>query len=67
MRIKDPNKKQRNIRVSAEENRIFKQMLLDLYDRGIFRTPDQLADELFSLGLHLKRRNLLNGEIHHEQ
>jgi hypothetical protein len=62
MRIKDPNKKQRNIRVSAEENRIFKQMLLDLYDIGVFRSPDQLADELFSLGLHLKRRNLLNGE-----
>jgi hypothetical protein len=58
MRTKDPNKKQRNIRVSKEDNRIFKQMLLDLYDISVFRTPDQLADELFILGLHTKRKDL---------
>jgi hypothetical protein len=54
--------KGRTVFVMDSDNRIFKQMLLDLYDIGVFRSPDQLADELFSLGLHLKRKNLLNGE-----
>jgi hypothetical protein len=58
MRTKDPTKKQRNIRVSKEDNRIFKMMLLDLYDISVFRTPDQLADELFQIGLHVKNNEI---------
>ena len=54
--------KGRTIFVTDSDNRIFKQMLLDLYDINVFRSPDQLADEIFSLGLHTKKRNLLNGE-----
>ena len=48
----------RVIRVTRDDNRIFKQMLLDLYDVNVFRTSDQLADELFSLGLHTKNKSL---------
>ena len=48
----------RVIRVTKQDNRIFRQLLLDLYDHGIFRTPDELADELFSLGLHVKEKSL---------
>ena len=48
----------RLVRVSKENNRIFKQMLLDLYDIGVFRTPDELADELFEIGLNTKKKNL---------
>jgi len=50
----------RVIRVSRDDNRIFKQMLLDLYDMEVFRSPDELADELFSLGLHTKAKDLRN-------
>jgi hypothetical protein len=57
----------RVIEVTPEDNILFQRMLLDLYDRGIFKNPKEFASELFQLGLHLKRRNLLNGEIHHEQ
>jgi hypothetical protein len=67
MRTKDPTRKQRNIRVSNPDNGIFHLILFQYREMGVKKTPDQLADELFSLGLHLKRRNLLNGEIHHEQ
>ena len=48
----------RVIRVTRDNNRLFKQMLLDLYDMDIFRTPDELADELFSYGLHTKAKDL---------
>lgn len=59
MKRKDPKRDRgRVVRVTFENNRIFKQMLLDLYDMGIFRTPNQLADELFEKGLHEKRKEL---------
>jgi hypothetical protein len=58
MAKKIKEKTQRVIRVSKENNRIFKQMLLDLYDIGVFRTPDELADELFEIGLNTKKKNL---------
>ena len=48
----------RNIGISPEDNRIFKQILLDLYDIGVFRTPDQLADEIFRIGLYVKKEML---------
>jgi len=56
--MKQKEKTGRVIRVSKENNRIFKQMLLDLYDINVFRTPDQLADELFEKGLHAKAKEL---------
>jgi hypothetical protein len=59
---KNKEVKGRNVLVSKEDNRIFRQMLLDLYDKGIFRTPPQLADELFTLGLHTKLKELANGK-----
>ena len=55
-RIKE--KTGRVIQITKEDNRIFKQMILDLYDMGIFRTSNELADELFSLGLHTKAKSL---------
>ena len=58
MAKKIKEKTSRMIRVSKENNRIFKQMLLDLYDIGVFRTPDELADELFELGLNTKKKSL---------
>lgn len=60
MAKKIKEKTQRVIRVSKENNRIFKQMLLDLYDIGVFRTPDELADELFEIGLFTKQKGLSN-------
>jgi hypothetical protein len=58
MQNKDEKPRGRVVRVKREDNRIFKQMLLDLYDIGVFRTPDQLADELFQIGLHTKNNQL---------
>jgi hypothetical protein len=58
--MKQKEKTGRVIRVSKENNRKFKQMLLDLYDINVFRTPDQLADELFEIGLHAKAKELSN-------
>jgi NTP pyrophosphatase (non-canonical NTP hydrolase) len=49
---KEPRK--RIIRVTFADNQVFKQMLLDLYDMNVFKTPDELADELFQLGLYAK-------------
>lgn len=60
MAKKIKEKTQRVIRVTKENNRIFKQMLLDLYDMNVFRTPNELADELFEKGLHEKRKELSN-------
>jgi len=48
----------RVIQVSKTDNRLFKQILLDLYDKNVLKTPSQLADELFSLGLHTKEKEL---------
>ena len=61
MQRKDPKRiRGRVVRVTFENNRKFKQMLLDLYDINVFRTPDQLADELFEIGLHAKAKELSN-------
>lgn len=61
MKSKDPKRDRgRVVRVTFENNRIFKQMLLDLYDIGIYRSPNDLADELFEKGLHAKRKELSN-------
>lgn len=46
--------RKRVIRVTFNDNQVFKQMILDLYDMDIFRTPDELADELFQIGLYAK-------------
>jgi hypothetical protein len=62
MAKKIKEKTQRVIRVSKENNRIFKQMLLDLYDIGVFRTPDELADELFQIGLYSKAHTIRESE-----
>jgi hypothetical protein len=57
------DKKGRVVRVSKETNRIFKQILLDLEDRGIERTPNQLADELFEIGVFSKESELKRDQI----
>jgi hypothetical protein len=59
--LKDKDKPRgRVVRVKRETNRLFKQLLLDLYDREVFRTPDELADEVFELGVHTKAKIIRN-------
>ena len=48
----------RVIRVSKQTNRIFKQILLDLEDMKVDKTPDQLADELFENGVYAKMKEI---------
>jgi hypothetical protein len=48
----------RVIRVTFDDNQLFKQMLLDLYNLDVFRTPDELADELFQMGLYAKAHTI---------
>lgn len=57
------NKKGRVVRVSKPVNRIFRQILLDLEDMGIEKTPDQLADELFENAIYAKDKELRNEKI----
>ena len=51
-------KTSRVIRISKQVKRVFKQIQLDLEDMGIERRPDELADELFELGVYTKEKEL---------
>jgi hypothetical protein len=51
-------KTSRVIRISKQVKRVFKQIQLDLEDMGIERRPDELADELFELGVYTKQKEL---------
>ena len=48
----------RVVRVSKTVQRVFKQILWDLEDMGVKKTPNQLADELFESAVYNKEKEL---------
>jgi len=64
MQKKDPKRARgRVVRVSFENNKLFKRLIIDLYDMNVFRTPDEFADEIFELGLHTKAKELTHDPL----
>jgi hypothetical protein len=48
----------RVITVSKEDNRLFKKYLILLEEMGVDKSPNEVASELFSFGLHANYKSL---------